>query len=145
MYVFMLHLHNLLRWAVLIIGVIALIMAWAGVFGRSRWEGPLASLARAFTISFDVQVLVGLLLYVWLSPLTTSAFGNMSAAMSNPQQRFFVAEHLLLMIVAVVLVHIGSARGRKTGLPLQPAILYTLALVLVFAGIPWDRAFFPGM
>lgn len=145
MYVFMLHLHNFLRWAVLLVAAVALVMTWAGTFSRTRWTPSLANIGRLFVIVFDVQVLVGVLLYTWLSPLTTGAFRDMSAAMSNPGVRFFVAEHLVLMIVAAVLVHIGVARGRKTDAALQPAIFFTIALVLVLAGIPWDRALIPGM
>lgn len=145
MYIFMLDLHSILRWAVLIVGVVALVMAWGGVLSRSSWTPPQANVARLFTIVFDVQVLVGLLLYVWLSPITTNAFGDMGAAMGDSGVRFFLVEHSLLMIVAAVLVHIGAARARKTGAPLQAAIFYTLGLVAVLAAIPWGRALFPGM
>ncbi len=145
MYVFMLHLHNTLRWVVLLAGVAAILMAWAGVFSRSAWTKPNANVGRLFTIAFDLQVLVGILLYAWLSPITTSAFSDMGAVMGNSAVRFYVMEHLVLMIAAAVLVHIGAARGRKTNATLQPAIFYTLALVAVFAAIPWDRALFPGM
>ena len=145
MYVFMLHLHNIMRWVVVLTAVAAIVMAWAGVFNRSTWTKPNANVGRLFSISFDVQVLIGILLYAWLSPITTTAFSNMGAVMSNSAQRFFVVEHLLLMVVAAVLVHIGVARGRKTNATLQPAIFYTVALIAVIAAIPWDRALLPGM
>lgn len=145
MYAFMLHLHNLMRWVVVLAAVAAIVMAWAGVFNRSAWTKPNANVGRLFSISFDVQVLIGILLYAWLSPITTTAFSNMGAVMSNSVQRFFVVEHLLLMVVAAVLVHIGVARGRKTNATLQPAIFYTVALIAVIAAIPWDRALLPGM
>lgn len=141
----MIHLHNLLRWVVLLGGVAAIAMAWAGVFSRSAWTKPNANVGRLFTIAMDLQVLVGILLYVWLSPITTGAFSNMGAAMNNSALRFYVVEHALLMIVAAVLVHVGAARGRKTNATLQPAIFYTLAVVAVLAAIPWDRPLFPGM
>lgn len=145
MYVFMLDLHSVLRWVVVLVAAAAIIMAWAGVFSRSAWTKPNANVGRLFVIAFDVQVLVGILLYAWLSPITTNAFSNMGNAMSDSTQRFFLVEHLLLMVVAAVLVHIGVARGRKTNATLQPAIFYTIALVAVLAAIPWDRALLPGM
>ena len=145
MYAFMPHLHNIMRWVVVLAAVAAIVMAWAGVFNRSAWTKPNANVGRLFSISFDVQVLIGILLYAWLSPITTTAFSNMGAVMSNSVQRFFVVEHLLLMVVAAVLVHIGVARGRKTNATLQPAIFYTVALIAVIAAIPWDRALLPGM
>ncbi len=144
MYVFMLDLHSVLRWVVVLVGAVAIFMAWAGVFSRSPWTQPNATVGRVFVIAFDLQVLVGILLYAWLSPITTGAFQNMGDAMSNSAQRFFLVEHSLIMVVAAVLVHIGVARGRKTNATLQPAIFYTLALVAVLAAIPWDRGLLPG-
>lgn len=147
MFDFFLSLHNIVRWVVLLVGVVAIVMAWAGVFSRSRWTAPQANVARLFTIAFDLQVLLGVALYVWPGGMVMSALGNagMGDIMSNSDLRFFVVEHGLIMIVAAVLVHIGSVRGRKTDATLQPAILYTLALVLVLSRIPWDRALLPGM
>lgn len=141
----MLNLHNYLRWAVLIIGLIAIVLAWAGAASRGRWTPQQVSLGRWFTIAFDLQVLVGLLLYVWLSPITSGAFGDMGAAMKNSDVRFYLVEHSLLMIVAAVLVHIGASRARKKDSPLQAAIFYTLAFIAVLAMVPWDRVLLPGI
>lgn len=141
----MLNLHNYLRWAVLIIGLIAIVLAWAGVSSRGRWTPQQVNLGRWFSSAFDLQVLVGLLLYVWLSPVTSSAFSDMGAAMKNSDVRFYLVEHSLVMILAAVLVHVGAARARKNDSPLQAAIFYTLAFVAVLAIIPWDRALLPGL
>lgn len=139
MYNFMLNLHSYLRWAVVIIGVIAVLMAWAGVFSRARWTSQQLLTGRLATIAFDTQALVGVLLYAWLSPITTGAFRDMGAAMKDAGIRFYVAEHSLVMIVAAVLIHIGAVRARKKDSPLQAAIFYTLAMAGVLALTPWGR------
>lgn len=139
MYSFMLNTHSYLRWAVVIIGIIALVMAWAGVFSKARWTPQQVTLGRLATIAFDTQALVGVLLYGWLSPITTGAFRDMGAAMKDAGVRFYVAEHSLIMIVAAVLIHIGVWRARKKDSPLQAAIFYTLAMTGVMALIPWGR------
>jgi hypothetical protein len=135
----MLNLHSYLRWAVVIIGVIAVLMAWAGVFSRARWTPQQLLTGRLATIAFDTQALVGVLLYAWLSPITTGAFRDMGAAMKDAGVRFYVAEHSLIMIVAAVLIHIGALRARKKDSPLQAAIFYTLAMAGVLALTPWGR------
>lgn len=140
----MLNLHSYLRWAVVIIGIIALLIAWAGVLSRGRWTPQQVTLGRLATIAFDTQALVGVLLYAWLSPLTTSAFRDMGAAMKDAGLRFYVVEHALIMIVAAVLIHIGVLRARKKDAPLQAAIFYTLAMAGVLALTPWQRALLPG-
>ena len=139
MYSFMLNTHSYLRWAVVIIGIIALVMAWAGVFSKARWTPQQVTLGRLATIAFDTQALVGVLLYAWLSPITTGAFRDMGAAMKDASVRFYVAEHSLIMIVAAVLIHIGVWRARKKDSPLQAAIFYTLAMAGVMALTPWGR------
>ena len=139
MYSFMLNTHSYLRWAVVIIGIIAVVMAWAGVFSKARWTPQQVTLGRLATIAFDTQALVGVLLYAWLSPITTGAFRDMGAAMKDASVRFYVAEHSLIMIVAAVLIHIGVWRARKKDSPLQAAIFYTLAMAGVMALTPWGR------
>ena len=136
-------LHNLVRWAVLILGVIAAVRALAGWFGRRGWLPVDDRLGLFFTMSLDIQVLLGLLLYFVLSPITTEDLSRLGDAMGNPSVRFFLVEHALLMLVAVVLAHIGRSRAKKAPNPIArhraAAIFYTLAIILVIAGIPLDR------
>lgn len=94
----------------------------------------------------DIQMLVGLILYFFLSPLTTAAFKNFGAAMSNPILRFFAIEHILYMIVAVALGHVGRTLAKKATEAVAKhrisAILYGLAVVVILLAIPWSRPLF---
>ena len=69
--------------------------------------------------------------------------------MSDPQARFFGLEHILYMIAAVALVHVGTAMARKAKEPVDKhraaAIWYTLAAVILVIAIPWWRPLFPGL
>ncbi len=140
MYTGLLDLHNVIRWVVVVLGVVAIVSALVA----QRWTPAQRSLARWFTIAFDVQVLVGLVLW-FLSPLVQSSLSDMGAAMGDPTRRFFLLEHPLLMVVAAVLVHVGVARARKTDNPRQALLFYVLAAAAVAYAIPWDRRLFPGM
>jgi hypothetical protein len=141
MYITTLTLHSLLRWAVIFIGLWTIARAFAGMSSRRAWSPTDDSAARWFTIVLDAQVLIGLVLYGLLSPITTQALSDMGAAMRNPAQRFWAVEHVTLMIVAVVLAHIGRARSRRAvsdaARHRSAAIFYTLALLAVLAAIPW--------
>src|SRR5690606_36984443 len=108
MYTFTLHLHSYLRWAVLLVGVVALVMAVMGASSRSGWTPQQRRIGLAFTSLMDVQLLLGVVLYLFLSPITRTAFQDMGAAMGNSDVRFFVAEHLIGMVAAVVLAHVGA-------------------------------------
>jgi hypothetical protein len=63
--------------------------------------------------------------------------------MQNDQTRFFLAEHWVLMLAAVVLAHVGSVRVRKAAEALlkqrQALIWYGLSIALMLLGIPWWR------
>src|SRR5665648_837505 len=119
MYTGVLDLHSLIRWAVVILGVIAIIVA----LGGKRWTPQQASLGRWFSIALDVQVVIGLILY-FVSPLGSHALGDMSTTMADPTARFFALEHGVIMIIAAALVHIGVSRGKKSDSPRQAAIFY---------------------
>ncbi len=119
-----LFVHSLLRWFVLAAAVYAVVRAFSRDNSAGRW----------FARLLDLQVAIGLLVY-WLSPITSSALGNMGAAMQNRVVRFWAVEHAFSMILAVALVHIGVVRARKgKG---GAAVLYLLALIAILIGTPW--------
>jgi len=144
MYSPLLFLHSWLRWVVLLTGVVALVRAIAGMNGKRPWMPADAKPGLFFIISCDVQLLLGLALYLVFSPTVQAAFGNIGAAMRNPEYRFYVVEHSFGMIIAIALAHVGRVRSKKaktdgakfTG----AAIFYGLALLIMLASIPW-----PGM
>jgi hypothetical protein len=141
MYVWTLVLHSWLRWLVLVAGAIAVARSLAGLSGRRPWTSADDAAGKWFVISLDVQLLIGLLLYGVLSPITRVAFGDMGAAMRDPALRFWAVEHFFLMVVAVALAHIGRARARRAPAPAgrhrNAFIFYGLALLAVVVAIPW--------
>lgn len=147
MYPFVLTIHNIFRWLVLIFGIVAVVRAYIGWFGKKEWSDLDDKLGLGFTISIDVQFLLGLLLYFFLSPITTNAFANFSAAMADSGTRYFLVEHSLMMLVAIVVAHIGRSRSKKADTDVgkfkQAAIFYTIALLLILAAIPWFRPMLP--
>lgn len=140
-------LHSLLRWIVVIAGVIAAAKAIVGWMQNQPWSTADRQLGLLFTISLDIQVLLGLVLYFVLSPVTTNNFSNFGEAMGNADVRFFLVEHIALTLAAVALAHIGSSRSRKAELDRDKhrlaAIFFTLALIAILIAIPWvDRPLF---
>ena len=143
MYPIVLTLHNVLRWVVLVLAVLAVLRGLTGWLGRKPWVPAAAGPGRVFTIAMDVQFLLGLLLYFVLSPVTGAAMEDFGAAMRVPQLRFFAVEHTFGMVLAITLAHIGRGRVRKEPPEKRgrtALIFYGLALVIILASIPW-----PGM
>jgi hypothetical protein len=139
MYSAVLTLHSWLRWAVVLLGLFAVVRAVVAA-GTKRWTSGDEGAARGFTIALDVQFLIGLLLYLGLSPITHAAMRDFGAAMRTSSLRFWAVEHPFSMIVAMALAHVGRARlGRqppdrrgRTAL-----IFFVLALLILLASIPW--------
>jgi len=144
MYLPVLVLHSLLRWLVLLTGLLALSRALAGVLGPRRWTPTDDRSGRLFVLSIDVQTLLGLVLYGVLSPITKGALEDMAVAMRNSTLRFWAVEHITMMLVALVLAHVGRARSKRvspdSARHRQAAIFFMLALVLVFMAMPWPWA-----
>lgn len=147
-------LHSLVRWAVILLGVWALSRAKLGWFGRRPWRQGDDLAGRLFVIAFDVQVLLGLLLYFVLSPITTGAFQDMGGAMQNSAVRFWVVEHITAMLLGLALAHIGRARLRRAtddrARHRTAALFLGFALLLVLLGTPWPfmpvgRPWLPGV
>jgi hypothetical protein len=146
MYTGLLHSHNGLRWLVLLALLVAIVLAFSGWFGKRDWEKR-DKLSGLFLVVFmDLQFLIGIILYAFVSPITKAAFNNFGSAMSNADLRFYAVEHILMMVIALVLVHIGRAKSKKDIAHWKrhksAAIFYTLSLLLILAAIPWDRAMF---
>jgi len=141
MYTFVLALHSWIRWLAVLTGILATISAWSGAGAKSgaadRW-------GRFFVIALDVQLLLGLLLYFVLSPNTRAILDDFGAAMRDPAARFWAVEHVVTMLLAVVLAHVGRVLARKAPTPgakqMRLAICYTIATLAMLGGIPW-----PGM
>ncbi|RYY95101.1 MAG: hypothetical protein EOO11_16550 [Chitinophagaceae bacterium] len=137
MYNAMLNAHSGLRWVVFILLLLAIFRhATAGNKPYGRKNGLL------LTIFADIQLLIGL--YLWfagtwgLQQIQSRGFGEV---MKDPVARFFAVEHLLGMLIAIALLHIGKAQGKKA-IPdaskhKRALIFYVIALLLILASIPW--------
>lgn len=141
MYYFLLVSHSYVRWVVVILALVVLFSFWKSFFGENKFGTLEEKSSMIFTISMDVQFLIGILLYLFFSPLTSSAFNNLGDAMKTPSVRFFVAEHFLLMISSLALVHVGRIKIKKAAddsTKIKSGVIYfTIAIILMLAAIPW--------
>ncbi len=147
-YEIVLALHNIVRWLVVLAGLMAASRALFGWFAGRSWTKTDDRLGLLYTISVDIQVLLGLILYLFLSPITRSALRDFGAAMSDTNARFWSVEHIAIMLAVVVLVHVGRVLSRRGTNDLsknrRAAIFYTITLVMLVLGMPWVRPLLPG-
>lgn len=136
---FVLILHNLLRWVVLIFGALTVLNALGGVFKKRIFTESDNKSNLFFMISCDLQLLIGLILYFsngWFDKLK-----NFAQYKSDAGIRFFIMEHMSMMILAWILVHIGRVAVKKASTDAakhkKMLIFFGLALILILASIPW--------
>ena len=138
---FVLSLHSIVRWGVVFFGAVVLLQSLLGLLAAGELGKLGKRLGLAFMLFFDVQVLLGIALYVFLSPTTKQGMQDMGAAMKDPVLRFWVLEHGLAMVVALLFVHVGRGLARKAkserSAHLRRLLTTAIALGLIFLRTPW--------
>jgi len=145
LYSVFLSIHHYLSWGVVLVLILAAGKAWKSLLFKNRWTSTDTILASLLMVGADLQLLLGIVLYAALSPVTRQAFNNFGAAIADPGIRFFAVEHIAMMVVAVIILYIVKSRVRKAQFNARKhrmsAIWYTVALALVLFSIPWGRIF----
>ncbi|AEI64964.1 hypothetical protein [Corallococcus macrosporus] len=141
LYSVVLLLHSWLRWAVVVVGVLALVKALLGWARGKAWTPGDRGLQLAFVSAFDLQMLLGMTLYFALSPITPRSLDALKMSMSVGHLRFFGLEHPLLMLLALTAAHAASAMTRREA-PSRTrhrtwAVGLLLAMLFVAMAIPW--------
>lgn len=141
-YSVLVHLHSIGRWIILLLLLFAIFNSL--VAGNRPW---IRSDARAGTIltSFaDLMFLIGLSLW-YFGPRGYKDIERlgMSEIMKpeNAVARFFAVEHIIMMLIAVILIHIGKAQGKKAisdkAKHKRTLLFYLIALIIILISIPW--------
>jgi hypothetical protein len=142
MYETVLVVHSVLRWLVILAGLWAVASAYSAA-RRREWTPADGRPGFLFVLGLDLQLLVGLALFLFLSPITHAALLDMGGAMRSSASRFWIVEHPTLMIVAVVLGHVGRVAARRAGsyrAGNRAQFWYALAMVAVLLATPWPFA-----
>ena len=139
----LLHLHNLLRWVVLIAMLVAIVSL---ILKKDSLKA-----SKVLLISAHSTLVLGLYQY-FFGPVGFFFIKTMGmkAAMGSNVTRFWSVEHISSMLIAIVLITIGHVKYKKGGSPKTTLILYIIALLLILSAIPWPfrgeigRPLFPG-
>ncbi|RAJ81927.1 hypothetical protein CLV59_104152 [Chitinophaga dinghuensis] len=140
MYAFLLALHSLVRWLVVIAMVVSLFTTWRGWL-QSRTFTPQNKLIRTLTTAVShVQGMIGIALY-FISPVVLYFLQNFGNAVKLREIRFFGLEHSSMMLTGIILLTIGAYKSKRRSTDKERfktlAIWYTIAFVIMFFSIPW--------
>ena|SRR5258708_31591261 len=156
MYTALLYLHNILRWVILLLAIIAIYKSYRGMTGGNPFTKGDKRIGLFLLIAAHTTLLIGL--YQWITgPWGLKNIENlgMKAVMKNSVYRFYAIEHITMMIIAIVLITIGRGVSKKNipdRIKHKKTFWYFLvALVIILASIPWPfrpgigRPWLPGM
>ncbi len=151
----LLHLHSFLRWVILILLLVAIYKSFVD---RSKaYTSGHKKTGMFLMICADIMLLLGL--YQWFTGpwgLKSIQTNGMGVVMKNAVLRFFAVEHLIGMLIAIILIHVGYSYSKKN-IPdsvkhKRTLVFFGLALLVILISIPWPfrlvgsgRAWFPGM
>ncbi|HEY2722981.1 MAG TPA: hypothetical protein VGI82_14710 [Chitinophagaceae bacterium] len=144
-YKLMVHLHSVIRWVILLLLLIAIFNSLtAGNRPFTRGDARIGSLLTGFA---DLTLLIGLVLYFFNSKgigyhsFDNSSFSAVMKDKDNELIRFFAVEHIVAMLIAIILLHIGKAQGKKAisdkAKHRRTLVFYLLALLIILVSIPW--------
>ena len=142
-------IHKALFFVVMILGLAVLVRAAMGLSGKMVFAETDRKLGLFFLISNHTQLLIGLVLYLFLSPFGLKAIQDFgSDLVTNPEYKVYrkiAVEHVTTNIIAIILITIGYSKNKKTidsAVKHKNALIfYGLGLVLLLSRIPWDKLF----
>lgn len=129
---FVLMLHSILRWVIVVVGVFALIKFLVGWVRKSEFAKMDRGLQAGFSGLIDLQVTLGFIVFFWNGLVDGAGF---------PMVRI---EHMVTMLVAAVVAHFPSFK-KKTENKFAVALLAVIgALILIYVGVSrlpngWSR------
>lgn len=98
---FLFHAHSGWRYVVIVVAIAVIVKFLLGLFGNSKWSQWDQRLGAAMPITLDIQLLLGLVLWIarqqWL--------------IQAPARTW---EHPVTMILAVAVAHVTWSRVKKT-------------------------------
>ena len=138
MYLLLLTLHSLFRWAVLAGLLLGLFRAYRGWLGHRPFTPFDDTVRHTSATVAHVQLSLGYTLY-FVSPLVASF--HLRDAAHAPTALFFGLQHVALMTLAIAVLTAGSALAKRRATDPAKfrtmALWFTAALLLVFVAIPW--------
>ena len=140
MYDILLHSHSGLRWVVLICVLGAIIKSIMGLSNGSPFDKVTDKLTLFSLISCHLMLVIGLVLY-GVSPIIHAGVQSGGSIMKDPILRFWMVEHLSMMIIGIALITVGRVRLKKIAEDNKKhknvLIFFGIGLLLILSRIPW--------
>lgn len=139
MYQFFLFLHSWLRWVVIILMLTTLIISFINI-KNNEIKNSHRKFFGLYRTMFGIEVLIGLILYFFVSPITTYfLYESPGEIINNPVALLYTLKHPLTMILAFLVCRAGQVRAEKSESRYYKVwfICTLIVIFLLFLAIPW--------
>jgi uncharacterized membrane protein len=136
----LLHLHNFMRWVILVLLLVSIYKAYSGWQGKKVFSPGDKKIWLFTMISAHITLLIGLyqVLFGRFGYTKLAAGTNI---MKDKFYRFFLVEHPTGMIVGIILITLAHGMAKKAvpdETKYRKAFYYLLiALIVILAVVPW--------
>ncbi len=130
------------RWSAGLCWVVyfAIIWAYRGWLGNKTFTKFDERMRWITATIAHIQLVIGVWLY-FISPVVNYFLHNFKDAVGQ-QIRFFGMEHVTMMLTAIVIITIGSAKAKRKNTDGEKfktmAIWFTIGLLIILTSVPWS-------
>jgi hypothetical protein len=132
--------HSLTRWLVLASLCLAIYRGFKGYFSNAAFTSTDNAIRHWTATLAHIQLVLGVVLY-FQSPIIQFFWSDFQGASENTELVFFGAIHSGLMLVAIVVLTIGSAVAKRKTTDKERfstmMVWFSVALLIIFIAIPW--------
>jgi len=136
MYDAILPIHSFIRWLVLLSLIYSITLSARAYFQGRQFTKSDDSVRHWTATIAHIQLILGILLYT--KSMTVKAFFSGS---QNMESFFFGIIHISSMLIAIVLITIGSANAKRKKDSKEKfktmLIWFSIALLIILLAIPW--------
>ncbi len=138
----MIGFHSGWRYIILLLLLAGIITGWQTSKGKKPFTGFTKRMGMFTMIAVDIQLIVGLVLYFFLlARYTDMHMGKLTDQMRMPEFRSIAVDHLIGMLIAIILIHIGYSKAKKATVDAVAGKkqfgYFLAALIIILLSIPW--------
>jgi hypothetical protein len=132
--------HNFIRWLVLASLLYAIYRAYKGYTSKAVFSKTDNAVRHWTATIAHIQLMIGMVLY-FSSPVTKLFMTSYKEVRKNFDITFFGLIHSSLMLIAIVLITIGSAKSKRKQADKEKfstmLVWFSIAFIIIFIAIPW--------
>ncbi len=138
MYQFLLPLHSVFRWLVLISLLYSIYLSFRGKKGQLAFSNRINHIRHWTATIAHIQLIIGILLYT-KSPIVQYFLNNGFEGWDD--NAFYGLLHIALMLLAIIIITLGSAKAKRKETDLEKFramfAYFSIGLLIIFIAIPW--------